>query len=64
MQYLWECGGLSVGAFQDCVPDSQCGQSVRTPADCEEGRGFSPDYWVDSPDEEAETAAWVTEYGG
>ncbi len=34
------------------------------PSDCEEGRGFTPDYWVDSPDVEAEAVAWIAGYRG
>lgn len=33
------------------------------PADCEEGKGFAPDYWVDSPDVEGEVVAWLNGKG-
>jgi hypothetical protein len=31
----------------------------REPGDCEEGKGFTPDYWVDAPDVQAQVMRWL-----
>lgn len=41
-----------------CIPNviNLC----ENPNDCTEGMGFTPDYWVDSPDVEREVLRWFT----
>lgn len=33
----------------------------KNPADCEEGKGFAPDYWLDADTSEAAVAFWIKE---